>query len=298
MPEVTRVRRVAARATPDYGMEQFLALPHGVLAWDDIGPRHASITLVLLHGFPHDRGLWSAQLEAKDTALHDVRILVPDLPGFGGSTPLSDPHMDGYADAIAALLDAAGVQQAVIAGLSMGGYVAFAFWRRHAARVQALILMDSKAPADTDAARVKRRDLITTVECDSVGAIVPGLLSAQLGSTTRATRPEIVEHVAMMLRRAPASGVIGAATAMLSRIDSTDTLEQITVPTLVMVGEEDTLTPLSDAIAMSAGIRGARLVTIGAAGHLAPLEQPAVVNAAIAEFLDVAVRELPRSAPR
>lgn len=298
MPEVTRVRRVTARATPDYDMEQFLALPHGVLGWDDIGPRHAPITLVLLHGFPHDRGLWSAQLEAKDTAFHDVRILLPDLPGFGGSTPLSDPHMDGYADAIAALLDAAGVQQAVIAGLSMGGYVAFAFWRRHAARVQALILMDSKAPADTDAARVKRRDLITTVECDSVGAIVPGLLSAQLGSTTRATRPEIVEQVAMMLRRAPASGVIGAATAMLSRIDSTDTLEQITVPTLVMVGEEDTLTPLSDAIAMSAGIRGARLVTIRAAGHLAPLEQPAVVNAAIAEFLDVAVRELPRSAPR
>ena len=91
-----------------------------------------------------------------------------------------------------------------------------------------------------------------------------------------------------MLRRAPAQGVIGAAHAMMERIDSVPTLETITVPTLVIVGDEDTLTPISDAIALSSAISGSRLVTIPEAGHLSPLEQPAIVNAAIAEFLDVA----------
>ena len=108
------------------------------------------------------------------------------------------------------------------------------------------------------------------------------------GATTRSTDPALVSQLEVLLRRAPASGVIGAAQALIDRIDSTPTLETITVPTLVLVGEEDTLTPVSDAIAMSSGIRGSRLVTIPSAGHLAPLEQPAIVNAAIAEFLDVA----------
>ena len=112
----------------------------------------------------------------------------------------------------------------------------------------------------------------------------------KLGVTTRTESPALVGQVEVMLRRAPASGVIGAARAMIARVDSTPTLGTITVPTLVLVGDEDTLTPVTDAIALAAAIPGARLVTVPGAGHLAPLEQPAVVNAAIAEFLDVAVR--------
>jgi len=270
-------------------MEHHLALPHGLLAWDDIGPRHAATTAVLLHGFPHDRALWTSQVEAQPSAFPSVRLLVPDLPGFGRSAPLPTPSMDAYADTIAALLDAAGVTQAVVGGLSMGGYVTLAFWRRHAARVRALLLLDTKAAADGEEARRKRRETIATVECDGVGALVSGLLASQLGPTTRATRPALVERVEVMLRRASATGVTGAVTAMMHRIDSTPTLDTITVPTLIVVGEEDTLTPLDDARILGASIRGSRLVTIPGAGHLAPLEQPAVVNAALAEFLDVAV---------
>ncbi len=271
-------------------MEQTLALPHGTLAWDDVGPRHAAITVVLIHGFPHDRWLWSAQTAAHATAFPDVRLLVPDLPGFGRSTPLPEPGMDAYADAIASMLDAAGVEQAVIGGLSMGGYVAFALWRRHAARVRALLLLDTKAAADTEPARLKRRELMASVGQEGVGPAVPTFLQQQLGVTTRATQPQLVEQVEVMLRRAPASGVIGAAQAMLTRIDSTSTLETITVPTLVVVGDEDTVTPMADSLVLSSSVAGSRLVTIPDAGHLAPLEQPSVVNAAIAEFLDVAVR--------
>jgi len=271
-------------------MEQTLALPHGLLAWDDLGPHRDALPLVLLHGFPHDRALWTEQVAAHAAEFPGTRLLIPDFPGFGQSTPLASPSMDGYADAIAAMMDASGVPRAVIGGLSMGGYVALAFWRRHAARVKALVLMDTKAAADTEAAKAKRLGLIDAVRREGVGTIVPGLIPAQLGVTTRTASPELVERVTVMLRRAPASGVIGAAGAMMHRIDSTPTLETITVPTLVLVGEEDTLTPVSDALALSSGVSNSRLVIVGGAGHLSPLEQPAVVNAAIAEFLDVAVR--------
>ncbi|MCC7052375.1 MAG: alpha/beta fold hydrolase [Gemmatimonadaceae bacterium] len=270
-------------------MEHMIALPHGTLAWEAAGPHDAAVTLVLVHGFPHDRGLWTAQLAAQAAVFPHARILVPDLPGLGRSTPLPDPSIDGYADAIAALLDHVGAQQAVIAGLSMGGYVAFAFWRRHAARVRALMLLDTRADADTDAVKEKRSALITRVQTDGVGAVVGGMLPDQLGTTTRASQPALVERIEVMLRRAPASGVIGAALAMRDRIDSRPTLETITVPTLVVVGAEDTLTPPKDAQAIAAAIRGSRLVTIPDAGHLSPAEQPDVVNAAMAEFLDVAV---------
>ncbi len=270
-------------------MEQTLALPHGLLAWNDVHAHHSDTVVVLLHGFPHDRALWVEQESAHSVAFPHVRFLIPDLPGFGRSTPLPDPSMDAYADAIAAMLDEVGVQQAVIAGLSMGGYVAFSFWRRHSARVRALVLLDTKAGADAEPAKVKRQELIATVTRDGTGAIVDGLIPGQLGTTTRASNPALVERVAVMLRRAPASGVVGAAGAMITRVDSTATLDTITVPTLVIVGDEDALTPPSDAIAMSSAIAGSRLVTIPAAGHLSPLEQPTIVNAAIAEFLDVAV---------
>ncbi|MES3035230.1 MAG: alpha/beta fold hydrolase [Gemmatimonadota bacterium] len=271
-------------------MEHTLALSHGTLSWDETGSHRAAITLVLLHGFPHDRGLWSAQLAAAEHAFPDTRILMPDLPGFGRSSPLPSASMDAYADALEPMLDAAGVERAVIGGLSMGGYVAFAFWRRHAARVRALILMDTKAPADTEAAREKRRALIDTVTQDGVGAVVPDMLPSQLGATTRSESPAVVERVEVMLRRAPASGVVAAVQALMERPDSTPTLGTITVPTLILVGDEDTTTPPADAIAMAAGIPGSRLVTVPGAGHLSPLEQPTVVNAAIGEFLDVAVR--------
>ncbi len=271
-------------------MEHTLALPHGTLAWNDIGSNRDTVPVVLLHGFPHDRALWVEQVAAQHTTLTGTRLLMPDLPGFGSSAPTTNRGMDGYADAIAAMLDAAGIERAVIAGLSMGGYVAFSFWRLHADRVRALILLDTKAGADAEPGKVKRREMIATVARDGVGAIVPGLIPGQLGNTTRASQPALVERVEVMLRRAPAVGVINAVEAMITRVDSTPTLETISVPTLVIVGEEDTLTPLADAIAMSSAIPGARLVTVPGAGHLAPLEQPNIVNAAIAEFLDVAVR--------
>jgi pimeloyl-ACP methyl ester carboxylesterase len=269
-------------------MNHRLELPHGPICWTEIGAKSAGYTVLLLHGFPHDRHLWDAQVEAHATAFPGARLLIPDLPGFGSSAPLPEPGIDGYADSVASVLDAAAAERAVVVGLSMGGYVAFAFWRRHADRVQALVLADTKSTTDSESAREKRQQLIVDAERSAnahtlTDAMVPG----QLGETTRSTHPEVVARAQAMLHRATPRAIADGSRAMLARHDSTDTLATITVPVLVLVGDEDTLTPLSDAIAMASGIARSRLVTVPGAGHLAPLEQPTIVNAAIAEFLEV-----------
>jgi 3-oxoadipate enol-lactonase len=271
-------------------MLRTLALPHGLLSLADAGPADAPVTLLLLHGFPHDHTVWRHLLDTQTAALPGVRIVTPDLPGFGGSTPPTADTLDAYADAVLTLLDTLPPTRVVLGGLSMGGYIAFACWRRFADRIAGIVLVDTKATADSDAARQSRVDLIATVQRDGVGAVTPGLLTGQLGKTTRATQPQLVEQVDVMLRRAPAAGVISAAHAMRERPDSTPTLATIAVPTLIIVGDEDVLTPVSDAIAMASAIPGSRLVTIAGAGHLPSLEQPATTIAAIAEFLDVSLR--------
>ena len=181
----------------------------------------------------------------------------------------------------------AGSERAVVGGLSMGGYVAFALWRRHPDRVRALVLCDTRAGADTDAAREKRRALATTARTDGPGAVAAAQLPGQLGRTTRSSAPHLVDEVEQMLRRASVAAITDALDAMMARPDSTDTLATITVPTLVIVGDEDVVTPVDEARTMAALIPSSRLVVVDGAGHLAPLEQPVTVNAAIAEFLSV-----------
>lgn len=267
-------------------MDRTLVTPTGPVAYADLGPR-TGLPVLLVHGFPHDRGVWRAQREALDGALEGVRLLLPDLPGFGHSAPLDAPAMDGFADTIAAVLDHAEVDRAVVGGLSMGGYIAFAVWRRHAARVRALVLCDTRSAADTDLAREKRHALRETARTGGAGAVAEQQLPGQLGKTTRTTQPALVDEVAQMLRRASVRGITDALSAMAARPDSTPDLETITVPTLVIVGDEDVVTPVDEARTMAALIPAARLVVVEGAGHLAPLEQGATVNAALAEFLAV-----------
>ena len=238
--------------------------------------------VVLLHGFPHDRALWRHQVAALSDA---HRCIAPDLPGFGSSSPLPAPTVEAYADAVVALLDELGVARATVAGLSMGGYVAFALWRRYPERVRALILCDTKSGADTDEARAKRRDLIAVAERDGAAAVAATQLDGMLGKTTRATRPAVVSDVRAMMERQPVIGITGALTALMQRPDSTSLLGDISVPVLVAVGDEDTLTPPKEALAMHRAIRTSTLVEIAQSGHATALEQPAAVNAAFRAFL-------------
>ncbi|HKS07869.1 MAG TPA: alpha/beta hydrolase [Gemmatimonadaceae bacterium] len=248
------------------------------LAYDDVG---SGLPVVFLHGFPHDRSLWSSQLGA---AALPTRCIAPDLRGFGESEG-SATTIDDYASDVIALMSALGIVKAVVVGLSMGGYVAMAMWRRNPRMVRALVLVDTKATADTDEGRAKRTEQIAFAKARGSAALADALMPGMVGKATRAMRPDLTERIHGMLARASTNGVVGALTAMRDRPDSTPTLATITVPALIIVGDEDVLTPVSDARAMNAGIAGSRLEIVNGAGHLSNVERPAAFNHLLSEFL-------------
>jgi len=254
-----------------------------VLAHDDAG---RGAPLVLLHGFPHDRALWAPQRSALSRR---ARVIVPDLRGFGASAALGTPPvtMDGHADDVAALLDALDIERAVIGGLSMGGYIAFAFWRRHRRRVLGLLLADTRAGADSDEGKQKRRDLIAATRAAGARAAADAMMPGMIGKTTRAKRPELDQAMRAMCERAPVPGVIAALEAMIARPDSAPTLATIDVPVQIIVGEEDALTPVKESEAMRAAIRGSRLEVIPRAGHVSNFERPSAFNHIVSEYLNV-----------
>lgn len=249
------------------------------IGYDDVGKGEA---VLFLHGFPHNRTLWAAQL----SALFDrARCVAPDLRGFGESTIAAPYSVDQYADDAVALLDALRIQRAVVCGLSMGGYVALALWRRHRRRVRGLILMDTRAGDDSPEGRAKRDQMIALARAKGSGGVADAMITGMVGKQTREKCPEVVDAVHRMLERAPLPGVIGALEAMRDRPDATETLGTIDVPTLILVGEDDVLTPPSEAERLQAGIRGSRLEVIARAGHVSNVERPAAVNHLVSEYL-------------
>jgi pimeloyl-ACP methyl ester carboxylesterase len=238
--------------------------------------------LLFVHGFPHNRRLWTPQLDALSAGARCINV---DLRGFGDSVVQPPYSMDQYADDIAALLTELGVRRAIVAGLSMGGYVALALWRRHPAVVAGFILADTRAGADSEEGRRKRDDAIGLVRERGVKALADAQIEGMLGKTTRSTNPALVREVHAMLAAAPPEGVIGALAAMRDRPDSTDTLASISVPALVLVGDEDVLTPPGEGQRLHDGIRGSVLEVIPAAGHLTNLERPDLFNRSVASFI-------------
>ena len=255
-------------------------LPAGVeLAYDESG---SGTALLLVHGWPHDRTLWASQLNGLAT---HARCLAPDLRGFGGSSVAGPYSMEQYADDLAALLDSLGLASAIVCGLSMGGYIALAMWRRHRTRVRALILADTRATADLAAARESRARLIGIAESQGTATLASMQLDTMLGATTRASRPELCESLRQMMAAAPVAGLVGAQRAMMARTDSTALLASIDVPTLIVGGIEDEITSVDELRALAAAIPSSRLELIAMAGHVSPFERPAAFNHVVAEFL-------------
>ena len=240
--------------------------------------------LVLLHAFPVHSGMWAPQLEHLSA---ERRVVAPDLLGFGASDAPDSMFrytMAGYADLVAGLLDHLGIQQVVVGGLSMGGYVAFAFLRQYADRVAGLILADTKAAADTTEAYEKRTDQQDQVARIGTEALIETLLEGLLCDHTRTNRPELVDQVRPLMAN-PAAGFIGALEAMKLRPDATEELAKISVPTLIVVGEDDSLSPPDVAQAMQERIPDAEVAVLPRAGHLSNLEAADEFNAAVAGFL-------------
>jgi 3-oxoadipate enol-lactonase len=240
--------------------------------------------VVLAHGFPLDHTMWDAQIEA---LARDYRVIAPDLRGLGQSG-VGDrvSTMGQMADDLAALLDALGVDRPVaLVGLSMGGYVAMAFCQRHAARLRAVAFCDTRAAADSPDAARNRHEMARRVVAEGPGVLAEGMIPRLFADATLRQRPQLVETVrAMMLRSKPA-GVAAALLGMAERADSTAILARTEFPSLVLVGENDVISPVAEMRAMAEAIPRAQLVVIPNAGHLAPMEQPEAVNAAIMQFL-------------
>ncbi len=236
--------------------------------------------LVLIHAFPLHSGMWEQQFRALAS---QRRIIAPDMRGFGGSAPGTGMEsLDQSADDLAGLLDYLGLERVLLGGLSMGGYISFAFLRRYGSRVSGLILADTRPGPDGEEGRRAREINARLAEEQGIGALVtkmlPGLMAPGISAELRA-------GVQTMAQNNHPAGIAAALRAMAIRPDSTPQLASITVPTLIIVGAEDALTPPAEARAMHAAISGSRLIEIPGAGHLTNLEQPEAFNVAIRGFV-------------
>lgn len=259
------------------------------LAYEEAGEGPA---VLFLHAFPLSRQFWRPQVEA---LAGSFRCIVPDLSGFGESQAVAAAgggqacRMADFAADAVALLGHLGIQRAVVCGCSMGGYAALALAAGYPERLRALVLADSRAGADAEDGRQRRLDMARRVGVEGTGFVAEAMIPKLLGKTSHERRPELRRWLEEQIAAAPPAGVAAAQRGMAERPDQGPLLPRIAVPALIVVGEEDELTPPEESARMAREIPGARLVVIPEAGHLASLERPEAFNDALREWL----RELP-----
>ena len=251
-----------------------------IMGYDDFG---AGRPLVLLHAYPLSREMWRPQIAALS---RDFRVLAPDLPGFGDSAGFADdPSIDGMAAAVAEFLDAISVTEPVaLGGLSMGGYVAMAFARKYPDRLRALILADTRAEPDDATAKANRDKSIAFALDKSAADVIEQMLPRMVSAETRTERPEVVAEVRRIAGAQSVAGIVNALKALRDRPDARPELDNNGIPTLVLVGAEDALTPPSLSQDLAVRTRGSMEIIPGA-GHLSNLERPDAFNEAVRRFL-------------
>ena len=241
------------------------------------------LPIVFIHAFPLNQTMWDEQVAALKNRYRTITL---DLRGFGHSDAPPGPYlMDQMASDVRGLLSLLNIDQAVLVGLSMGGYIALAFYRSYPDAVRALVLADTRSSADTHEARSRRINSAARAEKEGSDAIAEDMVPLLLGRTSLETRPLIVEQVREMIRANSPHGIAGAQRGMSVRRDSTYILPGIDFPVLIIVGSEDGLTPPEEAENLRSGIPGARIRIIANAGHLSNLEQPGAFNDELVAFL-------------
>jgi 3-oxoadipate enol-lactonase len=242
--------------------------------------------LILLHAFPLSADMWRSQI---DHVPDGWRFIAPDLRGFGAGPPGNDADgsssIDDYAGDVVALMDALGIETAVIGGLSMGGYVTFAIFRQAPARFEGVILADTKAQADTAEGQAGRRAMSAKLRASGVSAIVDDLLPKLLGETTHRERPQVLSDARRLMEANQPDAIDAALHALMTRPDSTPDLPRISCPALIIVGQEDVVTPAADAELLAHSIPRAELVVLPRVGHLSNLEAPDGFSSALTRFL-------------
>jgi 3-oxoadipate enol-lactonase len=254
------------------------------MAWLEAG---TGWPVLFVHGFPLNAGMWRPQLEHVP---HGWRFIAPDLRGFGGTRAREQSgsgrvSMDDYAADLADFMDSLQLEDAVIVGLSMGGYVAFALYRQAPARFNGLVLADTRPQADTPAGREGRTRMRDQLARGGPPAVADEMLPKLLSPRASSGDPALVARVRQMMEGAEPDAIDAAIGAMMDRPDSTPDLPRIACATLVLVGELDEITPVADSQATQRAIPRSTLTVVPGAGHLSNLERPEVFNKAIGDFL-------------
>ena len=265
---------------------QYCHIGSRTIAYLDSAPGESSLrTLVLLHAFPIGANLWEPQMR---NIPEGWRLVTPDLRGFGGSTELdsvSALSIADYAADVVDLLEELGVTRAVIGGCSMGGYAALALYQSTPELFDGLILANTRAGADSPEARANRRNMLAIVDREGASGVAREMMPKLLGKTTNESNSDAESFIRRLIKQQSPVAIRGGIHRMMHRPDSTPLLAQVSVPTLVITGAEDEMIPVEESRRMASGIRGAKLVVVPGAGHLASLEQPDAFNAALNGFL-------------
>ncbi len=262
-------------------MDRLEIEPEVELAYIDRG---TGPVVLLVHGFPFDHTMWNAQVDA---LAETHRVLAVDLRGFGASSVTKGTvTMDRFADDLARFLDVLKVDEPIrLGGLSMGGYVALAFARRHARRLARLILFDTRAAADPPEVAAKRLATAESVLNDGAEKMVDAMIPVLFARKSLEQKRDLIDAVRRTMLATDPHGIAAAARGMAKRPDSTSLLPSITVPTLVLVGLEDRPSPPEEMRQIAEAIPNGHMVEIPEAGHLTPLEQPERVNQELTTFL-------------
>jgi pimeloyl-ACP methyl ester carboxylesterase len=251
------------------------------MAYDEAG---SGIPILFIHGYPLNRRMWQPQIDALSI---DAHVIAPDLRGHGDSTPTEGVYsMDLLAEDCAKLLDTLNItEKIVVCGLSMGGYISFAFARKFPNRLAALILTATRAAPDTEEGKLNRQRSIALAREQGIAPIIESMLARVLSPVTLQNNPDLVETVRQIMQHTSLQAVIGDLQGMIERIDSRPFLKQISVPTLIIHGKDDNLIPIEEAQAMQAAIPSSRLLILENAAHLPNLEASERFNQAIREFI-------------
>lgn len=248
----------------------------------DQGPREAT-PIIFIHAFPLNHTMWEPQLSALSPT---YRVIAYDIRGHGESDIGAGQYtIELFVDDLIVLLDHLKIETAVLCGLSMGGYIALRALERHPERVSAIVLSDTRSEADSDEAKIKRTATLKLIKEKGVPLFAEGFVKSALAPETFNTHPETVHRVKEMVLKNSSIGVCGALLALASRTDTTASLNHIKIPTLILVGEKDQVTPPSDSIAMNEKIKTAHMHVIAHAGHLSNLENPEEFNQRLLSFL-------------
>jgi len=240
-------------------------------------------TILFVHGFPLSRAIWQPQIEA---FTKNYRVIAPDLRGHGeSSAPAGVYTMAACAEDLQALIEKRKCGPVVLVGHSMGGYMSFAFYRKFSQSVRALVLFCTRAGADSEEGKIGRENLAQRAEREGAAAVAEQMLPKMLAPATSSSRPDLVEPVRKIMLATSVNGLVGSLRGMAARPSALELLPKINVPTLVVAGENDLIVPASESEAMANAIPNAELVMIPHAGHLASLENPEAVVAALRAFL-------------